>query len=51
MYDLQITAAQSQEMANAARLRKSAVSSFFVYMVFLVCYLPIFGRTARNSFY
>lgn len=42
MYHLQITAAQSEEMANAARLRKSAVTSFFVYVVFLVCYLPIF---------
>ena len=41
MYLLQITAAQSEEMANAARLRKSAVTSFFVYVVFLVCHLPI----------
>ena len=41
MYHLQVTAAQSEEMANAARLRKSAVTSFFVYVVFLVCYLPI----------
>ena len=42
MYHLQIAAAQSEEMANAARLRKSAVTSFFVYVVFLVSYLPIF---------
>ena len=42
MYDLQITPAQSEEMANEARLRKSAVNSFFVYVVFLVCYLTIF---------
>ena len=42
MYHLQITAAQSEEMANAAKLRKSAVTNFFVYVVFLVCYLPIF---------
>ena len=32
--------AQSGEMANAARLRKSAVGTFYVYLVFLVCYLP-----------
>ena len=27
-------------MANAARLRKTAVATFYVYLVFLVCYLP-----------
>ena len=32
--------AQNGEMANAARLRKSAVGTFYVYLVFLVCYLP-----------
>ena len=32
--------AQNGEMVNAARLRKSAVSTFYVYLVFLVCYLP-----------
>ena len=32
--------AQNGEMANAARLRKSAVCTFYVYLVFLVCYLP-----------
>ena len=32
--------AQNGEMANAARLRKSAVATFYVYLVFLVCYLP-----------
>ena len=30
--------AQNGEMANAARLRKSAVGTFYVYLVFLVCY-------------
>ena len=29
------------EMANAARLRKLAVGTFFVYLVFLICYLPM----------
>ena len=32
--------AQNDEMANAATLRKSAVFTFYVYLVFLVCYLP-----------
>ena len=31
---------QNGEMANAARLRKSAIATFYVYLVFLVCYLP-----------
>ena len=38
--------AQSGEMANVAiRLRKSAIGTFYVYLVFLVCYLP------NNCFY
>ena len=32
--------AQNGAMANAARLRKSVVATFYVYFVFLVCYLP-----------
>jgi len=32
--------AQNNEMANAARLRKSAVGTFYVYLVFLACNLP-----------
>ena len=32
--------AQNGEMANAARLRKSAIATFYVYIVFLLCYLP-----------
>ena len=35
--------AQNGEMANAARLRKSAVATFYVYIVFLLCYLPDIG--------
>ena len=34
-------AAQNGEMANVGRLRKSAVTTVNVYLVFLVCYLPI----------
>ena len=33
--------AQNGDMANAARLRKTAVATFYVYILFLVCYLPI----------
>ena len=32
--------AQTCQIANAARLRKSAVGVFYVYLVFLLCYLP-----------
>ena len=39
---LQVQVAQNGEMANVAQLRKSAVSTFYVYLVFLVCYLPNF---------
>ena len=33
-------AAQNGDMANFARLRKSAVGTFYVFVVFLVCYVP-----------
>ena len=33
--------AQNRDMANAARLRKTAVATFYVYILFSVCYLPI----------
>ena len=35
-------AAQNGEMANSVRLRKTVVTTFYVYIVFLVCYLPLF---------
>ncbi|XP_078348527.1 adenosine receptor A3-like [Oculina patagonica] len=42
--------AQNSEMANAERRRKSAVSTFYVYLVFLVCCLPqYFVNVARLS--
>ena len=40
--------AQNGEMENAARLRKSAVSAFYVYLVFLVCYLPEYCRLVAH---
>ncbi|XP_078348727.1 adenosine receptor A2a-like [Oculina patagonica] len=38
--------AQSREMSNFAFLVKSAVGTFYVYLVLLVCYLPLFNCTA-----
>jgi len=32
--------AQNDEIANAAKLRKSVLGVFYVYLVFLLCYLP-----------
>ena len=37
---LQVQVAHVGETANTARLRKSAVGVFYVYLVFLLCYLP-----------
>ena len=37
---LQVQVEQTSEMANFASLVKSAVGIFYVYLVFLVCYLP-----------
>ena len=34
--------AGNRDRANAARLRKTAVSTFYVYVVFLACYVPVF---------
>ena len=42
--------ALSDELANASRLRKSAVSSFYVNFVFLVCYLPFYCSLIRKFF-
>ena len=33
-------AGQSEQTSNALRLRKSAFGTFYVFLVFLVCYLP-----------
>ena len=33
--------AQNGDMANTARLRKTAVATFYVYILFSVCYLPM----------
>ena len=38
--------AQTDEMAHFARFIKSAVSVFYVYVTFVVCYLPYFISVA-----
>jgi len=41
---------QNSEMTNVARRRKSAVTTFYVYFVFLVCYLPIYCLVIVDMF-
>jgi len=46
-------ATQNEDMANAARLKKSSLATFYVYFVYLVCYLPIscvvFAKTSGET--
>ena len=42
---------QNDEMTNIAGQRKSAVSTFHVYLVFLVCYLPIYCLGIVDMFF
>ena len=44
----QIQVAQNSQMESAARQRKSAVSTFYVYLVFLVCSLPEYCALVAN---
>ena len=34
--------AQNREMTNAVRLRKTTLATFYIYSLFLACYVPIF---------
>ena len=34
--------AQNREMKNAVRLRKTTLATFYIYSLFLACYVPIF---------
>ncbi|XP_073258773.1 adenosine receptor A3-like [Porites lutea] len=43
--------AQKREMKNAVRLRKTALVTFYIYFVFLACYVPIFGVNLARLFY
>ena len=38
---VQQVAQNGEVMANAARKRKSAIATFYVYLAFLACYLPV----------
>ena len=42
---LQIQATQNSQIESAVRKRKSAISMFYVYLMFLVCYLPQYCAT------
>ena len=35
-------AIQNEDMASTARLKKSSLATFYVYFVYLVCYLPLY---------
>ena len=34
--------AQNREMKNAVRLRKTTLATFYIYFLFLACYVPVF---------
>ena len=40
MQNLQIQVEQNSQMESAVRQKKTAIRMFYVYLVFLVCYLP-----------
>ena len=42
---------QSGGLANAARLKKTALATFYVYVVFVVCFLPFICVKAANLIY
>ena len=37
---IQVTQEQTEKEANAAKLRKSATGTFYLYLVFVACYVP-----------
>ena len=43
-------AEQASEMANFASVMKSTIGIFYVYLVFLVCYLPVFIYIIKIKF-
>ena len=42
---------QNVELANAARLKKTALATFYVYVVFVVCFLPFICVNAAYQIY
>ena len=47
---LQVQVTQISQIESAARKRKSAISMFYVYLVFLVCYLPQYCVTVADAY-
>ena len=42
--------AQNREMKNAVRLRKTALATFYIYFLFLACYVPFFCVSLAQLF-
>ena len=42
---------QNRELANATRLKKTALAAFYVYVVFVVCFLPFICVNAAYQIY
>ena len=42
--------AQNREMKNAVRLRKTTLTTFYIYFLFLACYVPIFCVNVAQLF-
>ena len=42
---------QNREMKNAVRLRKTALATFYIYFLFLACYVPMFCVNLAELFY
>ena len=42
---------QNGELPNAARLKKTSLATFYVYVVFVVCFLPFICVRAANQIY
>ena len=42
---------QNGELANAARRKKTALATFYVYVVFVVCFLPVICVNAAYKIY
>ena len=42
---------QNGELANTARLKKTALATFYVYVVFVVCFLPVLCVNAAYKIY
>ena len=43
--------AQNREMKNALRLRKTVLATFYIYFLFLACYVPLFCVNLAELFF